>query len=177
MASFQDGLFCAFLHLWLPVLIQTIQLGVGNRVTLGTVCLRSVEDPQEKLLASVHVERLQGDRWLAVSLPLLPDLGILAVAINSQFKLEGSSAYFVSSNLKVCSELLRQRLFKIFKKLNQNETLVSVATTADLRCKCSAADLRSGVPSKRRRKAVQQRKYDVPHSIAHAVSPPTGKKV
>ena len=68
MAAFKDVDFCNFLHLWLPVLIQTIQLGVETRVTLGTVWLRSVKEPQNKLLASVHSQRIQGGRWLAVDL-------------------------------------------------------------------------------------------------------------
>ena len=169
MAAFKDVDFCNFLHLWLPVLIQTIQLGVETRVTLGTVWLRSVKEPQNKLLASVHSQRIQGGRWLAVVLPLLPDLGILEISKNSQFVLQGSAEYFVAGRLTVCSEPVRERILQIFKKFKHYEALVTVASPTGLRCRCSDPDLLSGLPLKKRRKVVRQRGSHVEDAVGGQV--------
>ena len=154
-----------------------MQLGIGTHLTMGTVKLRQSNNPNQKLLASVHVERHEGERSLVVSLPLRPEVGTLSINESGIFILDGSAEFFVASPLMVCDKLIREALLKRCKNMFRGRnTLVTVERPPELRCCCFDSDLRSGQPPKKQRKQVRTRKHAEPLSEPLAVPPvpPTG---
>jgi hypothetical protein len=142
-----------------------MQLGAGTHLTLGTVKLRASKDPKVKFLASVHVERNEGENSLVVSLPLRPNVGTLSIDQSGLLILDGSDEFFVVSKLMVCFEEIQLALFKKFKDMFRNrKTLVTVDRPTELRCCCLDSDLRSGQPPTKLQNVARKRKHSEQHS-------------
>ena len=174
-AALQDVHFSEFLHMWLPALIQTMQLGVGTHLTLGTVKLRASKDPRQNVIAPVHVERIEaGRRSLVVSLPSRPNIGTLSIDAGT-LMITGSEEFFVDSPISVCDKLIQVALFEKFKDMfRDHNTLVTVDRPPGLRCCCLDSDLRSGQPPKKLQKQVRKRKHVEPEPLAVPPVSPTG---